>query len=248
MNEPRPGDQPTDDLPPEEAASDDAGPDDTDGTDDPHGRRMAEKDALLEAALIHAAFDGWSRRTLLQAAADLDVDRATALRLFPKGGDSLLAWLDDWADRRMLQEADPATLTTLPVRQRIARLVRARLEVLGEHKEAVRRAAAAHATPANFVGGSQALWRTLGRIWEAAGFGGGKSEGLSYYSRRATLGGVVVSTFLYWLEDTSPDHAETWRFLDRRIADVMQLGKLTGRFKGFFEGLPGRGLRRRARP
>ena len=28
---------------------------------------------------------------------------ATARRLFPQGGDSLLAWLDDWADRRMVE-------------------------------------------------------------------------------------------------------------------------------------------------
>ena len=35
-------------------------------------------------------------------ARDAGLDPATARRLFPQGGDSLLAWLDDWADRRML--------------------------------------------------------------------------------------------------------------------------------------------------
>ena len=65
--------------------------------------RRALKDRLLEAALLHAAFDGWSRRTLINAAADAGLDAATARRLFPQGGDSLLAWLDDWADRRMLE-------------------------------------------------------------------------------------------------------------------------------------------------
>ena len=64
--------------------------------------RRALKDKLLEAALLHAAFDGWSRRTLLNAAKDAGVDPATARRLFPHGGDSLLEWLDDWADRQML--------------------------------------------------------------------------------------------------------------------------------------------------
>ena len=84
--------------------------------------RRAQKDAVLTAALPHAAFDGWSRRTLNQAAADLGLDAATAHRLFPQGGDSLLAWLGDWADRRMLAAVDPDTLARLPVRQRIARL------------------------------------------------------------------------------------------------------------------------------
>ncbi len=210
--------------------------------------RVAQKDALFEASLIHAAFDGWSRRTLFQAASDLGIDRTTALRLFPKGGDSLLAWLDDWADRRMLEAADPSALASLPVRQRIARLIRCRLEVLEEHKEALRRATVARGTPRNLVGGGRAFWRTLDRIWEAAGFGGaGQRRSPSYYSRRATLGAVLASTFLYWLEDTSPGHDETWRFLDRRIEDVMRFGKLSGRLQGFLERLPGARLMRAGR-
>ena len=64
--------------------------------------RTALKDRVLEAALLHAAFDGWSRRTLHNAALDAGSTPPTARRLFPRGGDSLLAWLDDWADRRML--------------------------------------------------------------------------------------------------------------------------------------------------
>ncbi|MEZ5863662.1 MAG: COQ9 family protein [Geminicoccaceae bacterium] len=215
--------------------------------DDAVAGRVAEKDAILEAALGHAAFDGWSRRTLLQAASEVGIDKATARRLFPQGGDSLLAWLDDWADRKMLEAAEPAGLATLPVRQRIATLIRCRLEVLGEHKEALRRAAVARGTPRNLVGGGRAFWRTLDRIWEAAGFGAnGGSRGFSYYSRRTTLGAVLTSTFLYWLEDHSPGHADSWAFLDRRIENVMRFGQLTGRLQGFFDNLPGAGFLRRA--
>ena len=39
--------------------------------------RQALKDRLLETALLHAAFDGWSRRTLVNAAAELGLDAAT---------------------------------------------------------------------------------------------------------------------------------------------------------------------------
>jgi ubiquinone biosynthesis protein COQ9 len=215
--------------------------------DDAVAGRVAEKDAILEAAFSHAAFDGWSRRTLLQAASDVGIDKATARRLFPKGGDSLLAWLDDWTDRRMLEAAEPAGLAALPVRQRIATLIRCRLEVLSEHKEALRRATVARGTPRNLVGGSRAFWRTLDRIWDAAGFASdGAIRSFSYYSRRATLGAVLTSTFLYWLEDHSPGHADTWAFLDRRIENVMQFGKLTGRLQGFLDNLPGAGFLRRA--
>ena len=86
--------------------------------------RRALKDSVLEAALLHAAFDGWSRRTLHHAAQDAGLDVPTARRLFPQGGDSLLAWLDDWADRRMVEALAGIDLHKLPVRRRIALLVR----------------------------------------------------------------------------------------------------------------------------
>jgi ubiquinone biosynthesis protein COQ9 len=204
--------------------------------------RIAQKDNILEAALVHAAFDGWSRRTLLQAAADVGLDAAAARRLFPQGGDGLLAWLGDWADRRMLERVDRDSLTRLPVRQRITRLVRARIEVLDDHKEAMRRAALVRGNPANLGTAGKALWRTVDRIWDAAGFPNSREQGLSRYSRRSTLAAVLVATLLYWLEDISPDNEETWAFLDRRIEDVMRFGQWRGKVLGMINNLPGAGL------
>jgi ubiquinone biosynthesis protein COQ9 len=201
--------------------------------------RRALKDKLLESALLHAAFDGWSRRTLLNAAKDAGVDAGTARRLFPRGGDSLLEWLDDWADRQMLAAVEGEDLSQLSVRRRIARLARARLEALGQHREALRRAAVAHLLPGNVMGSGRSLWQTVDRMWQAAGLGGDPAEGFSYYSRRATLAGVLTATFLYWLQDQSDGFAETWAFLDRRIDDVMRFGQASSRFTSMF----GRGRR-----
>jgi ubiquinone biosynthesis protein COQ9 len=201
--------------------------------------RRVLKDKVLESALLHAAFDGWSRRTLLNAAKDAGVDPATARRLFPRGGDSLLEWLDDWADRQMLAATEGEDLSQLPVRRRIARLARARLEALGQHREALRRAAVAHLLPGNVLGSGRSLWQTVDRIWQAAGLGGDPAEGFSYYSRRATLAGVLTATFLYWLQDQSDGFADSWAFLDRRIDDVMRFGQASSRFTSMF----GRGRR-----
>ena len=218
----------------------------SDAANDPMAARVAQKDAILEAALVHAAFDGWSRRTLNQAAEDAGFDTATARRLFPQGGDSLLAWLGDWADRRMLEAVDHEALARKPVRERVATLVRTRIEVLDDHKEAMRRAALIRGNPANIATAGKALWRTVDRIWDAAGFPIAREQGLSRYSRRATLASVVVSTLLYWLEDISPDNEETWAFLDRRIEDVMRVGQLRGQLQGLVRNLPGSGLLQRA--
>ena len=202
--------------------------------------RRAQKDSVLEAALLHAAFDGWSRRTLVSAAQDAGLDAATARRLFPQGGDSLLAWLDDWADRRMVEALAEVDLAKLPVRRRIALLVRARLEPLSAHREAVRRAVAAHGLPGNLLGTGRSVWQTVDLMWRTAGLGGDPKEGFSYYSRRATLAGVLASTLLFWLDDQSPDCADSWAFLDRRIDGVMQLGKLRSTLGSWTAWLGGR--------
>ena len=150
---------------------------------------------MLEAALLHAAFDGWSRRTLVNAAADAGLDAATARRLFPQGGDSLLAWLDDWADRRMLAAIADARSERLPVRRRIALLVRARLELLTPHREAMRRAVVARGLPGNLAGTGRALVaHRRPDVARPRASAATPSEGFSYYSRRATLAGVLVAT------------------------------------------------------
>ncbi len=215
--------------------------------DDLAAERRAQRDRILEAALLHAAFDGWSRRTLLNAAADAGVEPGAARRLFPRGGDGLLAWLDDWADRAMLATVAGEDLARLPVRRRIARLVRARLEPLAPHREAMRRAALANGLPGNLATSTRALWRTVDLTWETAGLGGSAAaEGFSYYSRRATLAAVLGATFLYWLEDRSEDSTDTWAFLDRRIEDVMRVGKARAQVERWLSPLGGRPRRAQA--
>lgn len=45
------------------------------------------------------------------------------------------------------------------------------------------------------------------------------------YTKRGLLVGVYSATELYMLTDTSPGFADTWAALDRRLADVLQLGR-----------------------
>jgi ubiquinone biosynthesis protein COQ9 len=71
-------------------------------------------------------------------------------------------------------------------------------------------------------------------MWSVAG---DKAEDYNYYSKRSLLAAVWTSTFLFWLDDRSPGSEDTWAFLDRRIDNVMQIGRLRARFDGLFEGL-----------
>jgi ubiquinone biosynthesis protein COQ9 len=210
--------------------------------------RQETRDRILEAALQHAAFEGWCQRTLLAAADDAGVDRATARRLFPQGGDSLLAWLDDWADRRMLEACPADELQRLSIRRRIARLVRARLEPLAGHREALRRALAARGLPGNLGSGARGFWTTLDRIWRAVGLPPESDAGIDWYTRRLTLAGVLSSTTLLWLDDASEGSSASWAFLERRIEDALRVGRAGGQLVELLARVPGLGgLRRPAR-
>lgn len=196
--------------------------------------RQSQRDRILEAALQHIPFDGWNRRALLAGAADAGIDAATAKRLFPRGGDDLLAHLDVWTDRKLVQAVDQDAIDRMRMQDRIARLVRMRLEILTPHREAVRRAIAARLLPNNAIAAGPAIWRSIDLIWAIAG---DRADDASYYTKRGLLLGVWTSTFFYWLEDHSPGLEETWAFLDRRIANVMQIGKLRGQIDGLFKTL-----------
>jgi ubiquinone biosynthesis protein COQ9 len=188
--------------------------------------REEQRDQLLEAALVHVPFDGWSRRSLFAGARDLGIEPGLVRRLFPRGGDDLLAQLERWADRRMLAQVEVDALAAMRIRERIGTLVRARLEALAPHREAMRRAVAARLLPGNALAGWASLWRTVDLMWSVAG---DKADDYSYYTKRSLLAAVWTSTFLFWLEDRSDSMRDSWAFLERRIGDVMQIGALRAR-------------------
>ena len=177
---------------------------------------------LLDAALMHVAFDGWTRATWDAAVADSGVDPTLAEALFPRHALDLAVAYHKRGDAQMLERLKDADLSSLRFRDRVAAAVRYRLEAVGD-KEAVRRGATLFALPQNAAEGTKLIWGTADAIWNALG---DTSEDANWYTKRATLSGVYSSTVLFWLGDDSPEHQATWDFLDRRIDNVMQFESL----------------------
>lgn len=182
----------------------------------------AVRDAVLDIALPNVAFDGWSESLLRDAIAQADVNEGEARMAFPRGVVDLAAAAHRRDDRRLLDKMREAG-EVLRIREKITKAVRTRLELAGEHEEAVRRAAALFALPQNAAEGARLTWGTADAIWDAVG---DTSEDYNWYTKRMTLAGVYSTTLLYWLGDTSLDKEATWRFLDRRIEDVMRFEKV----------------------
>jgi ubiquinone biosynthesis protein COQ9 len=123
-----------------------------------------------------------------------------------------------------------AGVSTLKMRDRIKFAVRSRIELHTGSKEAARRALALLALPLNSALGLKLLYRTADAMWYAAG---DTSADFNFYTKRAILAGVYSSTLLYWLNDRSPGNEATWRFLDRRIDDVMKFEKLKSQVRAW---------------
>ena len=183
------------------------------------------KRLVLARALPHVAFDGWTPPLLARAVAAAGLGDLDRRRLFPRGVADLVDFHLYEADRRMLTALAVHDLERLKVRERIALAVRLRLRALAS-REVARRTLAYQALPGRGARALRALYRTVDAIWRAAG---DRATDFNFYTKRALLAGVYSSTLLYWLNDRSDDAAETWAFLDRRIADVMRIEKLKGR-------------------
>ena len=180
------------------------------------------KEAVLDAALLHVPFDGWSEATLKAAITDADVAPGVAATLFARGAVDLALAYHRRGDDLMLARLKAEDMSALRYRDKIAAMVRFRLEAV-EDKELGRRGTTLFSLPTHAADGAKAIWGTCDKIWDALG---DTSDDFNWYSKRATLAGVYGATVLYWLGDDSADHAATWAFLDRRIDNVMQIEKL----------------------
>ncbi len=180
------------------------------------------KDQLLEAALMHVPFDGWSEATFQAAIADTGVDSTIARAVCPRGAVDLAVAFHKQGDAKMLERMKSEDLSEMKFRDKIAAMVRFRLEVVTD-KEVVRRGTTLFALPQHAPDGAKLVWGTCDAIWDALG---DTSDDVNWYTKRATLSAVYSATVLFWLGDTSEDHQATWEFLDRRIENVMQIEKL----------------------
>lgn len=185
------------------------------------------EDAVLDAALNHVAFEGWSDATFQAAVHEAGVNPTVAQALFPRRALDLALAYHRRGDATMVAGLAARDLTALRFRDRVALAVRLRLEAAHD-TEAVRRGLTLFALPIHAAEGARALWGTADAIWTALG---DTSQDHNWYTKRATLSGVYSATVLYWLGDESPGHEATWAFLDRRIDNVMQIETAKGQMR-----------------
>ncbi len=181
------------------------------------------KTKILDTALTHVIFDGWSDTTLAATAEDLGITSADIIAHYPRGAVDLALAFHRRGDAAMEEVLAGETFAGLKIREKITFAIRTRLSLMEGQQEEVRRGTTLFTLPIYAADGARALWETADKIWTAIG---DTSEDVNWYTKRMTLSGVYSATVLYWLGDQSEGHSATWDFLDRRIEDVMRIETL----------------------
>lgn len=166
----------------------------------------------------NAGFDGWSETAIVNAAAAAGIDPDVARLAFPGDAATLIdAWFAHIDAAMIGAVAD--RLPTLKVRERIAALVEARLDLLAPDREGLRRAIAVLAMPQHAWRGAKLGWRAADVMWRTAR---DTATDYNHYTKRAILGGVYAATIAIFLDDDSAEQCDTRAFLARRIDGIMR--------------------------
>ncbi len=106
------------------------------------------RDQLALPVGENAVFDGWTAAAVDSAARQLGIDPAQARLAFPKQAPEMIDAYVQGVDREMQRRLSPKTLDKMKIREKIRSLVWARLEIMAPAREAVRKALAILAMPA----------------------------------------------------------------------------------------------------
>ncbi len=186
------------------------------------------RDHILDTLLPAVPFDGWTMTAAKEAARQAGYGDAIIDAVFPGGMTDIARHFADRADREMLAALSGTNAAALKIRERIIHAAQKRYLWLNGHKEAERQAVAYWMRPLRKYQGGKIVWRTADRIWRWAG---DEATDYNHYTKRALLSGVLASTTLYWLQDEARDLSATFAFLDRRIENVLKIGKMMGHLK-----------------
>ena len=179
---------------------------------------------ILRASMPHVPFDGWCEATLLAGGDDCGHDAEAVRTAFPLGATDAIALHSRLADQSMVDSFLSLPERPEKVHLSIRKLVLLRLEIAQPDKDAIRRAVSVLAMPVNAKLSAKLLYETVDSMWRAAGQ---RDTNFSFYTKRGTLAAVYSATMLAWLADNSTNLDKTVGFLDRRLADVARIPRLT---------------------
>lgn len=189
-----------------------------------------EQKLIVDELIKVIPFEGISDATLLKACTNLNL--ANSFCKFQNGIYSALEYIAENLNSSMEAELRNSNLEDMKVRERVKLAIQIRLSnyaKLPNYRECLKNVLSFSILPQNTYFSSKLSYKTVSTIWYGIY---DQSTDFNYYTKRAILAGVYLSTILFFINDYSEDFVDTLSFLDRRINNVMTFQKFKTRLKG----------------
>uniref|UniRef100_A0A8D0P5D7 Ubiquinone biosynthesis protein n=1 Tax=Sus scrofa TaxID=9823 RepID=A0A8D0P5D7_PIG len=195
---------------------------------------------ILTAALEFVPAHGWTAEAIAEGAKSLGLSTAAASMFGNDGSELILHFVTQCNARltRVLEEEQKLVQLGQAEKKKTDQFlkdaVETRLRMLIPYIEHWPRALSILMLPHNIPSGLSLLTSMVDDMWHYAG---DQSTDFNWYTRRAVLAGIYNTTELVMMQDSSPDFEDTWRFLENRINDAMNMGHTAKQVKSTGEAL-----------
>ncbi|OWK16178.1 COQ9 [Cervus elaphus hippelaphus] len=195
---------------------------------------------ILTAALEFVPAHGWTAEAIAEGAQSLGLSSAAASMFGNDGSELILHFVTQCNARltRVLEEEQKLVQLGQAEKKKTDKFLRdaveTRLRMLIPYIEHWPRALSILMLPHNIPPSLNLLTSMVDDMWHYAG---DQSTDFNWYTRRAVLAGIYNTTELVMMQDSSPDFEDTWRFLENRISDAMNMGHTAKQVKSTGEAL-----------
>ena len=188
------------------------------------------KQKLVLGMLENVPFDGWNWEAVYKSAEELklynkkldEIEKNEIRNFFKNNLVETIKIFNDYLDQKMIEKFVKSKHVNKKTPEKIKHLILYRFHSGLEHKESIRSSIGLMSLPQNSKHSLLMLYKTCDKIWRASG---DESTDFSFYTKRIILSGVYTSTLLFWINDESNELKNTENFLDRRLKDVLKIGK-----------------------
>ncbi|XP_074067347.1 ubiquinone biosynthesis protein COQ9, mitochondrial [Macrotis lagotis] len=195
---------------------------------------------ILTAALEFVPSHGWTPEAIAEGAQTLGLSSAAAGMFGNDGSELILHFVTQCnAKLNTVMEEEQKLVQLGQAEKRktdqfLRNAVETRLRMLIPYIEHWPRALGTLMLPHNIPASLNLLTSMVDDMWHYAG---DQSTDINWYTRRAVLAGIYNTTELVMMQDSSPDFEDTWRFLENRINDAMNMGHTAKQVKSTGEAL-----------
>ncbi|KAI3814439.1 hypothetical protein L1987_14079 [Smallanthus sonchifolius] len=214
-------------------------PSHTSTTSTPRANYEEEQARVLAASLHHVIRLGWTEAAMIAGARDVRVS-PSIVGAIPRKEAALVEYFMDECLQKLIDKIDSGELQLLDLvaSERIAKLIKVRLQMQAPYISKWPQALSIQAQPSNISTSFKQRAMLVDEFWHASNDEG---SGVDWYLKRTVVGGIYSTTEIYMLTDNSTDFEDTWIFLKERVRDAFDLKKTFQEVKYFAEAV-GAGL------